>query len=356
MKKEVIAQLKQLQTKREGGSPDAEWLSSTRETLLLQIKNTVNETASQKTGFKAFAEFVNIFKPENMTRAIATPLAVVLLMFGTWMGGSSLVSASRNTLPGETLYNVKLLSERVSLQFASGTEKTERRLEIAGRRLDEMVRVAGSSDFMKEDKLAALSGRFSDQLAFVRKDLNGLQSVDGTEETVLLALRVDTKADEYQKLFKEKSFVERPAMRLALLSLDQVSVKALELLVEGQANTVNSLPEAQLTANVEESIETFASRVALTEGDFGGIAVPESRIQLTEKAKTAVEEAKELFSQGDFKAAVRKVIEGTELVTEAETAEEVIEEPVETEVATGTEEITEEPVEETPLVEEEQLP
>lgn len=322
----------------------------------MQIKNTVGESAPQKTGFKAFAELVNIFKPENMTRAIATPLAVVLLMFGTWTGGSSLVSASRATLPGETLYNVKLLSERVSLRFATGSDKTERRLEIAGRRLDEMVRLAGSGDFMKEEKMAALSGRFSEQMAAVHEDLDTLPA-DDAEGAVLLALSVDAKAEEYQKLFKEKSLIERPAMRLALLSLDQVSVKALELLVEGQANTPNALPEAQLTANVEKSIETFASRVALTEGDFGGVAVPESRIALTEKAKTAVEEAKELFSQGDFKAAVRKVIEGTELVTEAESSEEPVieEEPAETETATGTETVSEEAVDES-LAEEEELP
>jgi len=328
----------------------------------MQIKNTVNETAPQKTGFRAFAEFVNIFKPENMTRAIATPLAVVLLMFGTWMGGSSLVSASRDTLPGETLYTVKLLSERVSLRFATGSEKTERHLEIAGRRLDEMVRLAATSDFMKEENLVTLSGRFSEQLISVRSDLNNLESASEVEETILLALRVDAKADEYQKLFKDKSFIERPVMRLALLSLDQVSVKALELLVEGQSNVLNTLPEAQLSANVEASIKTFASRIAYTEDGFSGVAVPESRIKLTEQAKTVAQEAKDLFSQGDFKAAVRKVIEGTELVTKAESSEDVVdlepvieEEPDGTEAATGTDVVSEEIGVEETLAEENEL-
>lgn len=300
--------LKALKTTRAGGSPDARWLASTRETLLMQIQNTVSGAEARKTGFQAFAESVRLFMPQQWAKAVAVPLAVVFLALGTGAGASLAVAAAQKTLPGDFLYEVKLLAERASLKVAGRLDRTGRRVEIAGRRLEEMARLAASVDPKKEDKITRVSGLFSAEMSSIRKDLSDLQAAADADEAVLVALRVDAKADEYHKLFKQGSFLGRTSFRLALLSLDQVSVKALEILVEKRAIASNVLPEAQLTSAVGKKIETLASHVAAT---MEGPAAT--------KAKEAVEEAKVLLSQGDFKAAVRKVSESADLATEAET-------------------------------------
>ena len=291
----------------------------------MQIGNTV-DAKSKKTGLRSFREFVAIFRPENLTRAIATPLAVVLLMFGTWMTGTAVTDAARDTLPGETLYSMKLLGEKLSLRLSSKEDVTERRLEIAGRRLEEMSALASSSDSMKTEKMAMLSERFAVQMDAVREELRDTYATKDTESAILLALRVDAVTDGFQATFAGRKFTERTDLRMALLSLDRTSVKALEVLVNARTAIAGRLPEAQLSANVQRSINTFASRVAAAEGALGGDAsIPEARIELTVAAKTAVAEAKSFFEDGDFKAAVKRVMEGTELVSEAETATDPVE-------------------------------
>jgi hypothetical protein len=287
----------------------------------MQIGNTVGERNEQK-GFRALIEGARLFLPAQFGRAIAVPLAIVVLTFGAGAGASAVVSSAKKTLPGDALYSVKLLAERASVSLSGRAGKTERRLDVAGRRLDEMLRLAASTDARKEEKIAKVSAMFSATMSAVRKDMVALRGDRDAAAAIRVALLVDAKTDEYQKLFKSGAYVGRPTFRLALLSLDQVSVDALEVLVEKQSASPDVLPEAQLTSNVGKRIETFASHVAVTEDRLiADNTSASASLLLTAKAREAVEEAKSLFSQGDFKAAVRKVSEGASLVTEAESAE-----------------------------------
>lgn len=319
MEPKLVGQLKSLKTHRAGGSPDERWLASTRETLLMQIRNTVSEEP-RKAGFKAFAESVRLFWSPNLSRTMAVPLAVLVLTLGAGLSASGITAISRDALPGGALYEAKLLAEQVSVRFTGRGARTEKRVEVAGRRLDEMARLAASADPKKEEKIARVSSLFSKEMSAIRKDLIALQQEEDVEAAVRVALAVDAKADEYQKLFKQGMFLGRPSFRLALLSLDQAAVSALEILVEKHSAVSDVLPEARLGAAVGKKIESFASRVAVTEGSLIAENDDASGLLLTARAKAAVEEAKSLLEQGDFRAAVRKVGEGAALVSEAESA------------------------------------
>lgn len=286
----------------------------------MQMKNTVGEPRRLPAS-RAFAEFARLFRPARPLQALMTPVLVAVLMVLSSAGASAIVSAARPSLPGDALYGVKLLSESVSLRFARGSAVSERRLEIASRRLDEMARVASAVDPLKDDKLAGLSARFSEQMDAVRGELVDARIRGDEEAAILLALHLDIRTEEFQKLFKEKGFAGRQAARLALLSLDRASVAALETLVDASSARPDVLPEARLMASVEQNLRNASTRVASAESSIGGDAsVSDERIALTARAKTAVEEARELFTQGDFKAAVQKIVESSELVTEAEKA------------------------------------
>lgn len=336
MRNPIVEQLTKLKHERAGGSPDAQWLVSTKETLMMQIGNTVG--AERRTGFRAFAESLRVFFPENFAKAMAIPMAVLLLVAGTGVGSSAVVAAAHDTLPGHILYNVKLAAESLNLRLTGKSERTERRVEIAGRRLNEMARLAASPDLEKEAKIERVAGLFSDEMDAIRKDLADLQDGKDADEAVRVALKVEAKSDEYQAIFKRGLSVGRPSFRMALLNLDQVSVKALEILVEKQSLASNVLPEAQLSSAVGRKIETFAAHVATTQDGLTGGAASPSQL-LTVKAQEAVDEAKQLLEQGDFRAAVKKVSEGADLVTEAENADKNPDAaPIGS--ATGTEEVT----------------
>ncbi len=318
MQSPIVEQLKSLKHERAGGSPDAQWLVSTKETLMMQIGNTVG--AERRTGFRAFAESLRVFFPENLAKAMAVPMAVFLLVVGAGLGSSAVVAAAHDTLPGHPLYNVKLAAEDLNLRLARKSDRTERRVEIAGRRLNEMARLAASVDLQKEDKIERVANLFSDEMNAIRKDLADLQDEKDADEAIRIALRVEAKVDEYQAIFKHGLFVGRPSFRMALLNLDQVSVKALEILLEKQSLASNVLPEAQLSSAVGRKIDTFAAHVAKTQDALTGGAASPSQL-LTVRAQEAVDEAKELLEQGDFRAAMKKVSEGAELVSEAENAD-----------------------------------
>ena len=285
---------------------------------MMQIGNTVG--AERRTGFRAFAESLRIFFPENLAKAMAVPMAVLLLMAGAGLGSTAIVAAAHDTLPGHPLYNVKLAAESFNLRLVGASARTERRVEIAGRRLNEMARLSSSVDYDKDAKIERVAALFSDEMNAIRKDLADLQDEKDADEAVRVALRVEAKADEYQAIFKHGLFVGRPSFRMALLNLDQVSVKALEILVEKQSLASNVLPEAQLSSAVGRKIDAFALHVATTQDGLTGGAASPSQL-LTVRAQEAVDEAKQLLSQGDFRAAVKKVSEGADLVTEAENAD-----------------------------------
>lgn len=328
MKDSIVRQLKALKDERAGGSPDARWLASTKETLMMQIGNTVS--SERRTGLRAFTQNLRVFLPENMMRAMMVPALMLVLIVSAGFSSMAVVASAHGTLPGDVLYGVKLAAEAVSLRFAPKVERTERRVEIAGRRLDEMARLSASAEPDKEAKIAKVAALFSDEMNSIRKDLSDLQKEEDNDEIVRVAVRVDAKADEYQALFKSGLSVGRPTLRMALLNLDQVSVKALEILVEKQSLASNVLPEAQLTSSVGKRIDSFAAHVAAAQDNYNGETFAPQSLLLTAKARVAVEEAKELLSQGDFRAAVRKVSESAELVSEAETIKD---EPVDTTVS-----------------------
>ncbi len=320
MKLPIEGQLKALKTERAGGSPDARWLASTRETLMMQIGNTVS-AQPHRTGARAFAKNLSIFFPKNFGAALAVPLAALLLMVGAGASSTAVVAAAHDTLPGDVLYEVKLAAESVSLMTVSKEVRTERRIEIAGRRLDEMARLSAGADAEKDAKIARIAALFSNEMTAVRKDLSDLQQGKDTEASVRIAMRIESRADGYQSVFQNGLLIGRPTLRMALLNLDEVSVKALEILVEKRSLASNVLPEAQLTSAVTKKIDTFAAHVAVAEDRLPPDGMVSQSALLTNKARAAVEEAKELLSRGDFRAAVRKVGEGTDLVTQAENAD-----------------------------------
>jgi hypothetical protein len=316
----LVEQLKSLKNERAGGSPDAQWLASTKETLMMQLGNTVG-AESRGAGFRASADFLKIFLPKNLGAAIAVPLGMLALIAGAGASSTAVVAAAHDTLPGNAFYEVKLAAESVSLLTAGKNVRTERRLEIAGRRLDEMARLSTSADPDKDAKIQRVAALFSGEMNGIGADLDKLRQAKDTDLSVRVAMQVESKSDAYQNLFQNDLSLGRPTLRLALLSLDEASVKALEILVESRNLASAGLPEAELTSVVGRKIDTFAAHVAVTEDGLTSKGADSQSVILTTKAKAAVAEAKQLLSQGDFKAAVLKVSEGADLVTQAESAD-----------------------------------
>src|SRR4030042_5624397 len=82
----------------------------------------------------------------------AVVVAVMFLVI--LLAGSSTVAASSNSLPGDSLYSVKTTTERVRVFFAfSGVAKAKLQASFAGRRVQEMARMAARGDVETRESL-----------------------------------------------------------------------------------------------------------------------------------------------------------------------------------------------------------
>ncbi len=328
--RKLEAQLKSLSTKRAGGSPDAQWLLSARETLMMQTGNTVGGAARARSN--GFIAFFQIFAPANLGKIAAVPALVLALMVGANLGASAVVAAASHTLPGDMLYDVKLAAENFTLKFTGASSRITRRLDVAARRMDEMVRLSSGVDKDKNQKIERVAALFADTMTVISVDLDKLEAQDA-QAALRSAVLVDAKADAFQNLIVDSHLRNRSEFRLAQASLDLASVGALELMVEKRDVAMNVIQDAELTSTVGRGIQRF-------------VTTTESAHEATPIVRKAAEEAKELLVQGEFRAAVRKVVaalnneEETESASTTETATSTLEvapeEVVPTVSATGT--------------------
>jgi hypothetical protein len=92
---------------------------------------------------------------------------VIVAIFAFLVAGTGTVAAASDSLPGDTLYAVKLATERVQLAFTfSDTGKAKLEAKFAGRRAEEMARIADRDD---PEKVEALLSRLEGNLSQVEK-------------------------------------------------------------------------------------------------------------------------------------------------------------------------------------------
>jgi hypothetical protein len=90
-------------------------------------------------------------------------MVVAAILLVVVLAGSGTVAASSDSLPGDTLYPVKTATERVQMFFAfSDVAKAKLQAKFAGRRVQEMARLAERGDI---ERLEGLAVRFKEHLA-----------------------------------------------------------------------------------------------------------------------------------------------------------------------------------------------
>jgi len=128
MNKDLIAKIKGLKSIE----PSQEWLVSSRNNLMAGIKPEVG-----------FFEWLR--QPQQFAL-----VACLILIFlgGPWLT----LEASRASLPGDLLYSVKKATEGVQMTITSENNKTQLKVEFAGRRLEELVKISEDSGKINEVK------------------------------------------------------------------------------------------------------------------------------------------------------------------------------------------------------------
>lgn len=154
-------QLKSLKSSKRIGS----WDSAARAQVRARVMNVVKVEAARATPVQSLW-FVSQF----ISRPLTIGTAAFVLLTGGW---SATVSAAAGSLPGDSFYSVKRITEEAQLRLASLDRRAVLHTEFASRRLDEAEALVAAADTRPEAKALAHQALtdYKDQLARATADV-----------------------------------------------------------------------------------------------------------------------------------------------------------------------------------------
>jgi len=354
-----LRQLKKLQHI----TPDNEWKREAREKLLFEIKSSTSYRAVETQESNKFTGSLNFLRgslsfilPEKRTLQLLKPagalFSISLLVLSS---GIFTVSASQATIPGDTLYKLKLATEKVQrVLTASEPKKAELEITFAGKRIDELEKIVNDSIVPEEEqdeKVTEVIIKFNENITSAQATLEDLQHSESTEDTLSLAEVIDDKVTEYAEVLKEVadevSDEVKEAVEDARASAEANGDAALVVIVEQHEEGAAEIDGEELVSKVDTKITAVEELLAeldlviidLTNAtstkDFGTIdsdsetATSTENLlaeqdEIIEEATKALEEAKQLVDDGELGGALSKTSDTKILVKEAiEIIEEV---------------------------------
>lgn len=148
-----------------------------------------------------------LFEMLSFFRITAVPISLAIAL----LGGSAVVSATENSLPGDTFYSLKRATEEVRLAFTKDQNQVASfHVELMQKRLDEVKKAADTGNTESEtlaiaelksqtEKTFAQAGPLATANAISNKDsslLDNLVAVNKEQKTVLTQLSTDSDSSE----------------------------------------------------------------------------------------------------------------------------------------------------------------
>ena len=183
---------------------------------------------------------------------VLKPMAVSLAAFALVVsGGLGLANASFSSLPGDSMYPVKLAVERLQLSLATNdAQRAKLQVEFAGRRLEEMT------------ELAALSGDQVSNIQYAmsqfRKEAQTIQE-ELTSDSTALAREVGRKAEIYSSTVSASPDLKTEEVKEEVQEIiDATQEQAVEVFLSTHENTQDeeSAKELEYTFDQESVVLT----------------------------------------------------------------------------------------------------
>ncbi|MFA6254857.1 MAG: DUF5667 domain-containing protein [Patescibacteria group bacterium] len=301
MKDSIIQEIKGLKKEIQ---PRSEWLTLSRDILLQQI-NSKNQYQSVGVGLKGY---FTVLAQTLSQRLVFEPAFIMLLVLGVFLGSSLTINAAFYSLPGETLYPLKLTLEKTHMALVTGDEnKVELKIEFAQKRvaeLDKIIAQVNVDPQQKKKNIEAVVKEFKNNVVAVNDHLNKIKEADQNiattedkETTLRMALTVSSKTEEMAKSVDktveglsdaEKLGVEQMVAE-AVQSAQETSLSAQQLVAEANQATEEQEPNQDngVIDGAETPVEPDQTKTDSTEE---GDALEASIIQiLTPEEQDAAE-------------------------------------------------------------------
>ncbi len=296
--------------------PDKNWLLSGRDNLAKYMKGTLPSQPSW--GRERF-----IFL-RNMKFAAGAIALVLLLAMGT---GSAL--ASQESLPGDTLFPVKLFTEEVEKFLAQDeAKKLELSIKFADRRLKEIIMLSANSQAGNgnEEEIEKNLRRFRVE---IEEGENFLAKIDVKEKkdkrTLTLVLKFEEGLGKHQEILAwlEEALPEsaKEAIRLAREASERGEAVSFKISLKIEGSKEEEEDEDEDEEKPAQGIERLSGKIGAASQKVIEVEQHINRVEerkgeaFVAPAKKKLEEAKTLL------AGLKSFLEGTSSPTETELEE-----------------------------------
>ncbi|MEK9130412.1 MAG: DUF5667 domain-containing protein [Patescibacteria group bacterium] len=187
--------------------PSQEWLRETREVFLIQAKKDFVKNKEEKTNF-SFAFLTSHLRTATVLGSI------VVLLFGS---SAFAVNVTKDTLPGDFLYVIKLNLEKTEKILTNDKEKKVKlAIKSSGERLKELKKLSHSKSLVEGEKntnIKVATQKMDEGIKEIQTSLNNLKEESNPNVTVKTAKIVDEQVAQYRKELSQTKEESNPAIK-----------------------------------------------------------------------------------------------------------------------------------------------
>lgn len=355
MSKSLINNLKAIKNLESAGRPEASWVASNREILMSQINPQAKtvEYSLVKYYYQYFSEAIQI--------KVLRPALMAVLVFGAYFGYSAITLTAQASLPGEAMYPIKVLGEKLQMVATFGDEgKVKLKMDFISRRGDELQQIARKPEdpMVKSGKISATVKQITQDVKEVKTQIDKM-AIDASATSLISTAKVvddktlkvekdivdvhtslstevkkevakdvkeaiaQTEVTGTQALSVMVSKSEEQVVKDANLAVSDKElvlrvgdrIKNMELAVEAATSEVNKIATGT-TAVIMDKVTVVASSTAYAMTTTTLKEAVQAVSDQPKAAQDAVDEAKNLLDKKDFSSALLKIVEGKNIAAD----------------------------------------
>jgi len=252
-----------------GLTPDPAWVSRTRETLMMQVENSMSVTPVSF--WRRVRETVRpVAHSFRLMSFFRRQVIATISIFGLVAGGSiASVSAADNSVPGDFLYPVKLAAEQTQLALTSDkSEKLKLKTEFVGRRVEEIKSIVTSKVGQKTERIQEAAEIMKRDLDTMNTQLVEVTKQDSANASAQSAKLVDLKSTELVDALKDmKASLPDAAARSkvaeASVAAVNTGVKAVQVLIDtkDQPDAKGVVTNDELVLSIHQKVQGLQDNV-----------------------------------------------------------------------------------------------
>lgn len=288
--KEIIVKLNTLKSIK----PDKYWLIRTKNMIFSEAGLASGEFAAETEKELVFSKkLAYVFDFRALLRnhrklAYAFASCVFVLSLGVVT-----INASNSSVPGESLYSVKIAGENVVLAVIPEEDKAKVEIEYAGKRLEELAKISEKPSIEgQHQKMEQLISNYDEKVNSAKKHLAQISSSGDGKKAVMVAKVINTQSEKYAKDLAKTTdnlpvdVKEKVSEKIAkaIDSTEKANTSSLLILIEQkEAGNGDEISSEEITDKVNKKIDKIESGIKTT-NNSDSAAIPSENTNISESA------------------------------------------------------------------------